>query len=512
MRPRLLLVDDEMLVLDGIYEMIRGSGMLFEMERASSGLEALHCAMLHEPDILVTDVRMPKMDGIKLAEHIREAYPKCRIIFLSSYSDKEYLKSAIHLQAVDYIDKQAAENSALVAALKKALRTMREENEAEANHRNAFLGAQKLLKIQFCQALTVDGADYSELLSACRKYLMEELFTQSYRCLLLHGKENGLTGAEKLLRWKYEGSYLEYRRETRLLVVFLHAQKQEPLSDDDVRALADDICRNNQELYISCGGISGSYETAYRSFVEASEAAEQYFFSGERKVQFYVRYTKRVQLDLNARQLRDFRQCLYSFQLSQCLAHVDMIVKSIGEYPQTSIIAVKTFWCSMVDILFTFAEENRFDFAQRYNRDAMYDRVWKAEKLSALKNALKEWLMLLFSAKEALYSQEHIIRIVLVYIHNNLKNQNLDISRICEFTKYSSSYLCRCFKASMGQTINHYIMQKRIERAGMLLLETNDTLNVIAEETGFGSVQYFCKIFKKKTGVSPGDYREAHKN
>lgn len=102
----LLLADDEGFTRDGILSHIPFAQLgITTVLQAEDGLTALDIAKQQKPDILLTDVRMPGMDGIALGTEIRRLYPSCVIIFISGYSDKDYLKSAIKINAVDYVEK-----------------------------------------------------------------------------------------------------------------------------------------------------------------------------------------------------------------------------------------------------------------------------------------------------------------------------------------------------------------------------------------------------------------------
>ena len=103
---KLLLVDDESFTRQGILETISWETLnIGEIREAYDGQNALEVLKDFEPDILLTDVRMPRLNGIELSFKIRDLYPNCSIIFMSGFSDKEYLKSAIHLKAISYVEK-----------------------------------------------------------------------------------------------------------------------------------------------------------------------------------------------------------------------------------------------------------------------------------------------------------------------------------------------------------------------------------------------------------------------
>ena len=103
---RLLLADDETATREGILEAINWRELgIGEVQSAKNGIAALEIAAEFVPDILLTDIKMPRMNGIDLAYKIRELNPDCSILIMSGYSEVDYLKSAIHLSAVNFVDK-----------------------------------------------------------------------------------------------------------------------------------------------------------------------------------------------------------------------------------------------------------------------------------------------------------------------------------------------------------------------------------------------------------------------
>jgi two-component system response regulator YesN len=103
---KLLLVDDETATREGILKNIDWQEIgIGEVRDAKSGVQALNIAREFIPDILLTDIKMPKMNGITLSHHVREINPDCSILIMSGYSETDYLKSAIRLSAINFVDK-----------------------------------------------------------------------------------------------------------------------------------------------------------------------------------------------------------------------------------------------------------------------------------------------------------------------------------------------------------------------------------------------------------------------
>ena len=103
---KLLIVDDEELTRTGLISSIDWDSLgITEILQADDGVNGLEMARLHKPEIILCDVRMPRMTGIAMLERLEKILPDCVPIFMSGYSDKEYLKAAIKLKAVNYIEK-----------------------------------------------------------------------------------------------------------------------------------------------------------------------------------------------------------------------------------------------------------------------------------------------------------------------------------------------------------------------------------------------------------------------
>ena len=140
---KVLLVEDEELTREGIRMSIPWESLgITEVHMAEDGEQGLKKALEICPDIIMADVRMPRMDGITMAFEIRRQLKQCRFIFVSGYCDKEYLKSAIQLSAVNYIEKPV-EPSEIVEALKKSILQLEEERRRQAmeeDYRTHFKG------------------------------------------------------------------------------------------------------------------------------------------------------------------------------------------------------------------------------------------------------------------------------------------------------------------------------------------------------------------------------------
>lgn len=129
---KLLIVDDEKLTREGIRDSLNPECLgISQVLLEDDGIHGLKTALEEHPDIVLTDVRMPRMNGVQMAERILKELPGTSIIFMSAYSDKEYLKAAIKLKALGYVEKPL-DMDELTAAVKEAVDNSRNEKMSQA--------------------------------------------------------------------------------------------------------------------------------------------------------------------------------------------------------------------------------------------------------------------------------------------------------------------------------------------------------------------------------------------
>ena len=129
---KLLIVDDEKLTREGIRDSLNLESLgISQVLLEDDGIHGLKTALEEEPDIVLTDVRMPRMNGVQMAERILKELPAATIIFMSAYSDKEYLKAAIKLKALGYVEKPL-DMEELATAIREAVESSINEKMSQA--------------------------------------------------------------------------------------------------------------------------------------------------------------------------------------------------------------------------------------------------------------------------------------------------------------------------------------------------------------------------------------------
>lgn len=186
----LLVVEDEAIVRIGLRVMLdwEALGIAWKAE-AANGTEALRAALQEDIHIVMTDIRMPGMDGLELARRLKEQAPHIQIIFFSSFDDFPYVKEAVKLGAVDYLHKPTMEEAEIEAALRKAAVNLEQTAAAPAvplaEDREAFL--LKLLEED--NAAGSAEADWN-------RYDPDSLYSSGLRLILIRPEQENEDGAE----------------------------------------------------------------------------------------------------------------------------------------------------------------------------------------------------------------------------------------------------------------------------------------------------------------------------
>lgn len=526
----LFLVEDEEDAREGLKKFIPWEAMgIDKIEEAANGLEAVGLCESVCPDILITDVRMPKMDGIQLAFYIRERFPMCRILFVSGYSDKEYLKSAIRIGAVSYIEKPID-----IGELKDTLeqtvmqclqdrKKMKEEENSKANSKESFpLILQRLAA----------GACFTDNNGVECLRLADNLITDSGPCLI-H------TLAIKIHE---DAALTEYEREFYRddIISFINGKSSIP---EDLRPAACFI--DGRSLIVHCFFPGPPDEEARKALLIRFLARLNLRYSGKfvftavmgkaaespldipasfRSAQRLVKtlfYCAKGELHL-APDVREeefalpatanmFDRLMADGLPDKLHAWLDNLETSIAMHPGTDIGYVK-------NVYFKIYEQISLAARKRNVQELMLvgDVTYFWQELS-LMETLHDITLYFHSLADSYFAATGItassgpaIQEIMEYIRVHYTDLDLSIRKIAEFSHYDYFYLCTLFKRKTKSTINDYIAKVRVEKAIELLKDKRVRLLDITGMVGYSDPSYFTKLFKKHVGSTPSEFREKY--
>ncbi|MFC0214576.1 response regulator [Paenibacillus chartarius] len=518
---KLLLVEDERLTREGILESVDWSRLhISEVKEAVDGMDALAVCEAYEPDIVLTDIKMPRMDGVALASQLRRKYPNCKIVFMSGYAEKEYLKAAITLKAISYVEKPLD-----VDEVEAALATAVSEHEAERKQQQMLsLSAEKahLLKRQAAQTLTRPNADRGDL--AQELSWLPGSITPEYAgvtCMVKLDREHPeLDELERLLESsaaEYGVAALMFAKDDRHVVVQLIAPDRSKLSATnlkDVFSMFSYELRGRQVKHdIAIGVPVAGLAHAHESYITAVVLLQESFFRGPYSLILYgdpASTSPKEPHTPDPKHLERFKEMLAQEKFDDYERLVRQLSSEFRRAPGTPVNQVKELYYRLVQELeHYFHEAGLHGETGSEAMSAAWERMFECRYLGELQDILLAKLQVWHKAWETHQKGHgHISSKIVKYVHQHYADDHLSVQEISDHLQLSMSYVISVFKEATGTTVKQYVLEYRIEKARELLKERSLKVSDIAGQVGFKDGEYFAKVFRKFTGMTPSEYRE----
>lgn len=512
---KLLIVDDEKMTRDVLANFIPWNAMgIGAIEEAEDGLMALNMALRSKPDIILSDVKMPRMDGIQLAENLRMYLPNCKIIFLSGYSDKEYLKSAIKLKATDYVEKPVN-----LDEVKQTMETAINELKIESRERESRLIA---LRQKLCLDLISNNADIASAKEKAELLGLDFPENGQYVASIIKFSLQCQEAAEeciapvnqnlKMLEDAFSQVRNRFVASTRGedQVVLLCGAGDNilcPMLDEFIKRVKEE-CVGEMDAMVAVGKTVAGMGSISNSYQTATIALKRLFYKG---YGYQLTYSEGADMicSFDESMLALFSDSVKSGNKAESLQLIRRLCNDIRKQYDTPPDRVKNFFFKMILVLSRIAEDRNISFLNQECK-LILESVSKANTLDDIEKSVAELILSVITHMENRFDNGDIVAKITACISINYSNADLSISSISEALYLTSTYLCMLYKKETGKTINQYITEVRLEKAKEHLRQTDSKLYAIAEKVGFGDGKYFTKVFEKSVGMKPKQYREIH--
>ncbi|WP_059045669.1 response regulator [Paenibacillus rubinfantis] len=516
---KLLIVDDEKNIRMGLKTMIeREFPGQYELSMAAQGAEALELYQTQGADIMITDIRMPVMDGIALIEQVSEGPPppeqhsRPQIIILSGYEDFRYAKAAIRYQAVDYLLKPIRRDE-LFAALRKC-----QDNLAKRSHMAEQLAATE---------------SYRKQVQSVR---LQELLLQQ-----------GLTG-EDLDVWSSEIGFGQYVVPFSIAAIIYKNQDGSRMKKEDLKSLAlhmfesvDGVlsaslldfegrmilvggpCSKFEELSLLAaereldGMLIGVSQEGNRlsdlpsCYQQACEALKYTFIHPKTRLIWYEdKQMKRLLYPVPQEAIRKLGNILGTNRgkeigpLLQEIFHIEELPQIDISYLESVSRHVNE---QVLDEVFRVYGEASVDVLKLYRKVGDMSNFCHFHdyfrSLEQLLSELDEYIKEVRSA----HSEHGDMKEAVVYIENHYHRQ-LNMAIVSNHVSLNYSYFSEAFKAYTGESFVTYLKKVRIRKAKELLGKGSLKLAEIGTAVGFENTRHFSRVFKELEGVSPQEYRD----
>lgn len=527
---KVMIVDDEVLARVGIKSLIDWGQHGFEVVgEAENGEKALKLADQTLPDIMITDIKMPVMNGVEL---IREAVLRemgIRFIVLSSYDDFQYVKEAMRAGAEDYLIKLELQPEQLLEVL-NSLKPLIDKDRAGQEARPYPVHLERSLSIlrdNFLRELLI-GRNYSreEVSGWAREYglhLHEEQIVcyaiqpdsfevyNRYTHEDVHLLDYAMLNVVEEILPVYKKGYVVQTAD-REISVLITCGKDESLKREELQQLEASIIQAmktylNISVTMGLSGIHKGYSSIRQAYREASSAVARRFSfpPGSTITHEEIRDFQTVELELKE-EMKELEKALLLEDPDQVAHWIGTINRKIHTTPYVSRENTAAF-CSALLYMTESVFDGRKPAGSGLTRDmCLHQKISQISSLADLSLWFEELEQALSEKMVSAGESSRLIRSVKGYIQEHYRKEiSLDI--LAHEMNISPNYLSNLFKKETGENLIEHVTRVRVERAAELLKTTDLKIYEIGKRVGYENEHYFSRVFKKVTGVSPNRYR-----
>ena len=504
---KILLVDDEKIERSGIVMLLERMPEEFTVIEAVNGVDALKKLKEDPADMVLTDIKMPQMDGIELIEKIREYGSQMPIAIFSGYGEFDYAQKAIRNGVSNYILKPVKPQE-FEETIRKILRTIEQKEQEKEKQRES----SQYLYCHYLQMYLETGKDtYAQLLKNNPE--KAELFDQIQCMMLLETEENFVESHEAELEEKLplflerKLGFLSLDMNQLLLLFYRSASNNYMRIGATIREWLKQ--EYGMESYIAVSRLAKGSDSLPRLYVELENQMENKFYQLDSHIFGYD--CGEDEEGREVRQKTDFQAILQENirkkEIPQLWDNYYKLRQQIRTASMDSQMYIKFIFTELIRDIYeqmqaVGSEEMKADVEKVYQSgnlgsicEVIEDCIHKFEK-----NCLAE--------NESARSDVERIR---QYIQYHV-DEDLRIDQLAARVYLSQTYLSYIFKKETGMTLSRYIRQCRMEKAKELLTSTDMKIVQVCEKVGFSNVSYFCQSFREYTGVSPEKFRKSGEN
>ena len=535
---RLLIAEDELWLRKRLVSTIDWSSYgISEVYEAEDGGEALEIALKEKPDIVITDIRMPELSGIDLMKKLNENSIFSKMIVVSGYDDFEYAQGALRMGAINYLLKPVDEEE-LLDSVKRCVEELKKEKNKETVFDKQSAASEMLMEHIYEDLIFETSEKRTE--KKKKKLSRKEIGFpfQSAAVVNMQVREHTFFVNDKVksdmwsvYQWLrrnlqedcYECQYLYMRGSQIVLLLFgddLEAKFMERV-ENWVQLILEALQKElNISLFMAAGDVTDDFSGIHRSYEMAQKKIKEKRAEEKRILALRNQETEQ---ELNTRFDDVYGE--YDFKLL-----IKEIRNGDSEKAQTELQAIlqsssrRLQSADMMKLqLFYMNFINRIAGACLPECEAYAD-----ELAMQCMTVMRE---LIYIGSDTIVTEmwdclrKFVEKLVEVYQENNGKRKHWMIDQVLQYVEenyntalstrdiagrffMNTSYFSKLFHEQMGCTFSNYLINVRVEKAKMMLTQTNMKLYDIAEAVGYTNVQYFSTIFKEKEGLTPSAFRQ----
>ncbi|WP_127583282.1 response regulator [Paenibacillus koleovorans] len=524
----LLIVEDIQYVCAGIKSDVEGFGLPFSTIRtAANGVEAVAILESHHIDIVITDIKMPKMDGLQLTEYLHHRFAAVRVVILSAYEDFGYAQRAIRFGVKGYLLKPLKSEALrdILAALIKE-RQLAIEEEQRGGSDSSAVRQDQLLKYAIernpertgSRPDPLDGAEHAEPLNGYMRAVICRADAHggdrpgfSLNEFILNAAKRYWSPHQVPVVWHMDYVVIGLNGEA---CIYIH--QIEPLLRSFVQFVTD---QGNQfgfglKLMLSVGNLCSHIKQFYASHNQAVYALSYRFFNRTSQIVFFqeLNYKSYAELDEPAiNQLVDrVVDGVLGGEKQRMLTYVHELFRAIERKGTFSTADIHTKCLEMlfhIDIRLRQLERP----PEALNKSVILNEIRQISDFQELEMWFERTLLAVMEQRTGhpMTAMPDFVKKAIAYAIERYRDK-ISLEEVAGKLHMHPAYFSAQFKKATGTGFIDYVNMVRIEKSRELLAMPDYRVKEIAEQVGFNDYTYFCRVFKKLEGTSPLQYRADH--
>ncbi|MCX7746081.1 MAG: response regulator [Clostridia bacterium] len=530
---KLIVADDEKWVRKTIVSTIpfEQLGLSLACE-ATNGIEAFELCQQHKPDILITDIKMPGLNGLELIEKLHSALPQIKIIIISGYSDFEYAKTAMNFGVTDYILKPVDENELtnVLSKIKTSILSERKQSEEFEYIKKQYKETSHIIFERFLNQLILPNTFTVDYIKANLSKYDIHFNLPYFTVCILHPENKSIVKNSSVMNYckvlavrvmkRYLGGvvFLNTSKTFELVVLINHAQNTLFSQIPKALDLYNKICYKRFKLGFFMGSSSSVQQIVRLPdlYNEALEALKMCFWPTPEKLFFYDAKSLPYSLEINLpTEIQD--QLVLSIKLFDCplaSSYLDHILGWFSQHKNIKPDYIKEYLWKLTQSVISRLGQNipmeKFEF--KTANSSTYEHIKDTKSLEDLGCLIKELIQQLcdYCQRNTPIDQTNPVETAKKFIEQNC-HENINLEQISKYVYLHPTYFSELFKKEIGMSFIDYKTMLRIEKAKDLLLKTNLNIDKISEKVGYTDPKYFSKLFKKITGMTLIDFKKNQK-
>ena len=545
---KIFLAEDEVVVRETIKRMIPWEELGFELVgEAADGEMALPLLIRQQPDLLITDIKMPFMDGLTLARLAKKEIPGLKVVILSGYDDFNYAKQAIGIGVEDYLLKPITKN-----ALIERLSEIRSRYEHEKTQKEYYEKFQREMQAyeknssrDFFEALVDGSMDMMEVYKRAEK-LGLDIVAEAYNVLIftMNCDEDFSGQRDEYSSWEAESlellenffaghsSAMLFRSNIFSYGVLLKGQRE--TIEENTRACVDEIRKilsrqdGRREWFLAVGQsverlsqIQKSYHTASRAFSQRYLYDENILYYDEMETMEHPggqaetednAYLQKV--DVNALNPAILQKFLSNGLQEETENFVKDYFYAIGQEPMESLVFRNYVILNVRFSVISFIKGLGCDTNEMESADTEEVLAESGKNMESAIAYAKKMISQAIEIRDQNSGNKNrsILKTAVDFIDSHYMDEEISLNTVANVANVSSNHFSALFSQNMGQTFIEYLTTLRMNKAKELLRCTGMRSSEIAGEIGYKDAHYFSYLFKKTQGMTPSDYRKVRED